>query len=263
MLKHLLFVSMNLTALVVADRVMAADDASFIPVKAPPAQDTSNVSASSASEASTHVELYSGLDFASHGWFYGWVEGTDAPFTDTDTSGLRIRLYGEAGEYQYNSETFAGVTNKETWYNGDFLVGYAFERQHLDVQVYIGAAVIDTLLSNPDPRNPVQGTAIGPMVDVEFEYLFNHNMIGGEANYTTAFDSYEVKLRLGRELAKNLYVGPELMVIGDERFIQRRIGAHVTAMNIGGARIAISGGYEDDSDTGPGAYGTIEAGIEF
>lgn len=261
--KHLSLVTLALTLAVIAESAIAAEDTSLSPIKIPSPQGMANATQSGTSDTAAQLELYSGLDIASHGWFYGWVQATEAPFTSIDASAPRIRLFGEAGQYQYNSETFAGLANKERWYNTNFLIGYAFEQEHLEVQLYGGASFIDAALSSPDPRNPVQGGAIGPVVQGEFEYLFNHNMFSGEAIYTTAFSTYEAKLQFGRELAKTLYVGPELAIIGDERFTQWRIGAHVTAMNLGNMRIAISGGYENDSDTGPGAYGTIELGINF
>jgi Cellulose biosynthesis protein BcsS len=215
-----------------------------------------------------HVELYSGLDVASRGWFYGWIEATDAPFTNNDTSGLRLRLYSEAGQYQYQSETFAGATNRENWYNTDFLIGYAYERENFSAAVYVGAAVVTAQLSSPDPNNPVQGTQVGPIIDAEFERVFAHNLVAGEGFYTTAFNTYEVKLECGRELFKNIYVGPQVAVIGDDRFVQWRVGGQVTAMNVHvtkdkDIRLAIGLGYENDSDNGSGAYGTIQAGIEF
>jgi len=260
--KYLRFIASSLVAVTIASAAMAENAPPPLVVKALSSPE------SAGSDENAYVEVYSGLDIASHGWFYGWVEATDAPFTNTDTSGLRIRLYSEAGQYQYNPETFAGATNRETWYNNDFLVGYAFEKEHFSAEVYVGAAVIDSILSSPDPKNPVQGTAVGAIVEAEFEQLYNHNMLSGEGFYTTAFNTYEAKLKYGRELVKGIFVGPEVTVIGDERFDQWRIGAHVTAtnihvMNISEMRIVLGAGYEDDSDTGPGAYGTIEVGIEF
>jgi len=220
------------------------------------------------SDDNEHVELYSGLDVASHGWFYGWIEATDAPFTNNDTSGLRLRLYSEAGQYQYQSETFAGATNRETWYNTDFLIGYGYEREHFSAGLYVGAAIVSAQLSSPDPENPVQGTRVGPIVEGEFERLFAHNLFAGEGFYTTAFNTYEAKLLYGRELFKDIYVGPEVAVIGDDLFVQWRVGGQVTAMNVHitkdqDIRLAIGLGYENDSDNGSGAYGTVEAGIEF
>jgi len=232
---------------------IAARVPGIMPVKALPTKDVGE-----------HVEAYTGLDVASHGWIFGWVEGTFAPLTNTDTSGLRIRLYGEAGDYQYHSETFAGASNKEMWYKGDLLVGYAFERQDFSAGLYLGAAVIDALLSSPDPNNPVKGTTVGPEVQGEFEWVHDKVLFSGEGFYTTAFNTYEAKLKLGGEIAPGVFVGPETAILGDERFNQWRVGAHLTALNIGkNLRMAIGGGYERDTDTGAGAYGTIQAGIEF
>jgi hypothetical protein len=256
MFRHLLFV---LASVALATGAALADAAPPLASKAPQTDE---------SDENEHVELYSGLDIASHGWLYGWIEATDAPFTNTDTSGLRLRLYSEAGQYQYQSETFAGVSNRETWYNTNFLIGYAYEHEHFSAALYVGGAVVTAQLSSPDPNNPVQGTRVGPIVEGEFERVFAHNLFVGEGFYTTAFDTYEAKLQYGRELFKDIYVGPEVAVIGDDRFVQWRIGGQVTAVNVHVAkdkdiRLAIGVGYEHDTDNGPGAYGTVEAGVEF
>jgi hypothetical protein len=257
MFKYVLPTFLNVTVLTVATAVMA-QDAPF------PSQATPDFTTGLGSpDADKHLEAYSGLDIASHGWIFGWGEVTAAPFTNTDTSGLRVRLYGEAGQYKYQSETFEGMTNRAMWYRGDALVGYAFVQEHFEAQLYLGASVIHSALSNPDPENPTQGTKVGPVVAGEFEWTYNRTLISGAASYTTAFNTYETKLKLGWEVANGIFVGPETGIIGDQRFNQWRVGGHVTALNVANLRIAIGVGYEHDTDTGGGMYGTIETGIEF
>jgi hypothetical protein len=263
MFKYVLLTFVTVAGLTTATAAMAQNAPSPMVAKAPPQATPDFTTGLGYPNAGENVEAYAGLDIASHGWLFGWAEGTVAPITNTDTSGLRVRAYGEAGEYQYQSETFAGMTNRSAWYRGDVLVGYAVEQQHLDVEFYVGASVIDSVLSNPDPNNPVQGAKVGPVLEGEFESVNNRTLISGEASYTTAFNTYETNLKLGWEVANAIFIGPETGIIGDQRFDQWRVGAHVSALKVGNGRIAIGAGYEHDSDTGSGVYGTIEGGIEF
>jgi hypothetical protein len=225
---------------------------------------------SDTASAVTHVEAYGGIDFASHGWLNAWTEGTFAP-VNSDASGPRYRIFGEAGQYQFHSETF-GTINKEQAYGGSFLIGSAYVNEHFSAEFYIGLGILGNVLAHPDPDNPVQGTKVGARVSGDFEWTGNHSMIAGEANYTTAFSSYNMNLRLGHELADHasaivsggrIFIGPEFVALGDQRFNQWRIGANVTVTKFNNARIGISVGYKNDSDMGPGAYTSVLAGIQF
>jgi hypothetical protein len=207
------------------------------------------------------AELYTGLDVASHGWFYQWLEGTQAPFGSTDSSGFRVRLFGEAGQFHYPLDN--GKTERETMFEGDFLIGYAFEQEHLEAEIYVGTAIIQGLLAIPDPENPVQGSAFGPKVVGEFKWTDQGALVAGEASYTTAFKSYSAKVQLGLEVFSKVYIGPEFIVMGDEMFNQWRVGGHATIMRFDNLRFGLGAGYAVDSDNGPGLYGSLRAGIAF
>lgn len=207
------------------------------------------------------AELYGGLDVASNGWFYQWLEGTQAPFGSTDNSGFRVRLFGEAGQFHYTLDN--GKLERQTMFEGAFLIGYAFEQEHLEAEIYVGTAIIQGLLAIPDPSNPVQGSAFGPKVEGEFKWTDQGALIAGEASYTTAFKSYSAKVQLGVETFSKVYLGPEFIVFGDEMFRQWRVGAHATIMSFDNLRFGLGAGYENDSDNGPGMYGSLRAGIAF
>jgi hypothetical protein len=262
-LQRIIFIGGILTAFAAIGAARAQNAPFSLPNDPPPSQAASNVAPqSSASNAVQGLELYSGLDLASHGWAFGWAEATIAPYTNADTSGLRLRLYGEGGEDEEGSDRSAGA-NTQTWYDTDFLIGYAFEKNDFDLELYVGAAAIDARLARPDPTNPVQGVAIGPKLEGEFSWTKNGNMLHGEAYYTTAFDDYGAKLQLGHEIADKIYVGPEFTFLGDQQYTQWRVGGQVTAMNIRNLQIVIGAGYVNDSNTGSGAYGTIQAGVQY
>jgi hypothetical protein len=49
-----------------------------------------------------------------------------------------------------------------------------------------------------------------------------------------------------------------VIAMGNLRFNETRIGAHVTAFKLGKLNIGISGGYLHESEWGRGAYGVAE-----
>ncbi len=262
-LQIVFFVGAILAAFFSAGAARAQNTQLSIPNDPPLSPATSNTASQSATPSAVQgLELYSGLDLASHGWAFGWLEATVAPYSNANTSGLRVRLYGEAGEDQDASNRFVGV-NTETWYNTDFLIGYAFEKDHFDLELYAGAAAIEALLARPDPTNSLQGAAIGPKLEGEFSWTNNGYLLHGEAYYTTAFGDYQAKLQLDHQIIDQIYIGPEFTFLGDRSFSQWRIGANLVATNIGNLRVSVGAGYENDSDTGTGLYGTIEAGLQY
>ena len=222
-------------------------------VKATPKDDDDDagrVLAFSVSDASKHS--YSGI-----------VGALIAPFKDLDTSGLRFWLVGEGGVYKYpaSNEMIRG-----TFESGDAMAGYAFEGDFYSVNLLAGFNAINHTLSNVDPENKVQGTAFG--VKVRADAWVNptpKTLTYGEAEYSTAFRTYFTKAKFGYDFTegKEIFVGPEFAVLGDERFNQWRIGAHLTQMKFGKVQVDVSAGYANDSIVGSGAYGTIEFSTHF
>jgi hypothetical protein len=62
---------------------------------------------------------------------------------------------------------------------------------------------------------------------------------------------------------KQIFVGPEVVEFGNERFNQWRVGAHITQIKIGKLEVALSSGYARDSVVGSSAYTHVEANIDF
>ena len=59
----------------------------------------------------------------------------------------------------------------------------------------------------------------------------------------------------------SIFFGPEVGVLGNERFSQLRVGASITQIMFKNVQIDLSAGYANDSVVGPGAYGTVELEI--
>ena len=212
-------------------------------------------------DAPQRVLAFSGLDVAKDS--YGGVLGTMiAPYKDLDTSGLRFYMMGEAGAYKYPA---AGSVIKGVYEGGDALAGYGFEGDNYSINLLAGLNAINHTLSDVDPDNAVQGTRVG--AKVRGDAWINptpKTLTYGEAEYSTAFSTYYTKLKLGYDLTgKEIFIGPEVAALGDERFNQWRVGGHVTQVKLGAVQVDLSAGYARDSIVGSGAYSTLEVSTNF
>jgi opacity protein-like surface antigen len=213
-------------------------------------------------EKDKHVLAFSQFDTSKYS--YGGLVGTlIAPYKDLDTSGLRFYMEGEGGVYKYPSD---GKFIRGDTESGDALVGYAFEGDFYSINLLAGANAINHTLSDFDPDNKVQGTAFG--AKAREDAWINptpKTLVYEEAEYSTAFRTYYSKLKFGYDFTngKEIFIGPEVGALGDERFNQWRVGAHFTQMKIGIIQVDVSAGYAHDSIVGAGAYGTIELSTNF
>jgi hypothetical protein len=87
----------------------------------------------------------------------------------------------------------------------------------------------------------------------------------GEAEYSTAFRTYYTKAKVGFDISngKQIFLGPEVAALGDERSRQWRVGAHLTQMKLGSVQIDFSAGYANDNIVGAGAYSHVELSRNF
>ena len=177
--------------------------------------------------------------------------------------------FGGSGVYKYFSD--AGQTTTTTTIRGtiataDLLAGYGFEGDNYSINVFVGPSIEKDRLSMPDALNSVQGTQIGAKGRVDW-YVnpTPQTLWDGEAEYSTAFQTYFVKAKAGYDplMGGKMFIGPEIIFLGNERYDQWRLGAHVTTYGIGKVNIELSGGYVHDNDLGTGGYGLVEFNVKF
>jgi opacity protein-like surface antigen len=212
-------------------------------------------------EAPKRVLVFSSFDVGKDS--YGGTLGTMiAPYKDLDTSGLRFYMMGEAGTYKYPA---GGNSIRGVYEGGDALAGYAFEGDNYSINLLAGLNAVNHTLSDVDPENAVQGSRLGAKVRADaWINPTPKTLTYGEAEYSTAFSTYYTKLKLGYDLTgKEIFIGPEVAALGDERYNQWRVGGHVTQMKLGPVQIDVSAGYANDSVVGSGAYGTVEVSTNF
>ena len=210
----------------------------------------------------SRVLAFTTFDVSKHS--YGGVAGAlIAPFQDLDTSGLRVYLVGELGTYRYPTQPgfIRGV-----YESGSALAGYALEGDFYSINLLAGLDAINHTLSDVDVTNKVQGTEFG--LKMRGDAWVNPTPITltyGEAEYSTAFQTFYTKAKYGYDFTggRGIFFGPEVAILGDERFTQWRVGAHVTQMKFGKVELDVSAGYAHDSIVGEGAYGTFELSTNF
>lgn len=217
-------------------------------------------------EQSTRALVYSGFDFNSQSAYTGYIGGNFAPWGNLETSGFRFSLFGAAGSYRYDLGNGSSTAIRGTFETGDVLVGYGFNKDSLSAKFMIGLNAQNQSLSSPDPANPVQGTQAG--LKLQGDFYANptpETMVFGIGSYSTAFRTYYTEFKGGLQLfgVKELYLGPQLIAQGNERYDQWRVGAHVTGIKYGRTELGFAAGYLQDSRNGPGAYGIVSLDFSF
>jgi hypothetical protein len=210
-----------------------------------------------------HVAIDTAATADTNGSVFGTVIGTIAPFDGLDEDGFRLRLTGVLGRYSYvGSNGLGRVTGTQS--DGSLMVGYEWVLRAATVAIYAGPDVNDNQLSINDPNNASKGLHVGGKIAVDF-YVnpTPYSMVSGVVSYASANNAYYSRFKAGLAIAPQLFVGPELLVLGDNFYSQWRVGMHLTGLRLGAMQFGISGGYLDDKIRGHGGYGIVDARLTF
>ena len=225
---------------------------------------TGSVGNGNASESSWGGSIDASLTGTSRGANHASLIGTIAPFSKLEESGVRVRLGGILGSYSYVSATpgVDTVVGRESTVSA--LVGYEWVSQGSSYAAYIGAEGQNRTLSKPDPGNKATGVAIGVKASVDFMTNPTANtMVSGNLTYSSNNSAYYARLKAGMAMTDKIFVGPEVLLLGDKFYKQYRVGAHLTGAKFGRLQFGVSGGYLMDRDQGSGAYGILDARVTF
>ena len=204
------------------------------------------------------------LTGTSKGSMHGVLIGTIAPFSKLEETGMRLRIGGLLGSYSYTSPTagLGSVTGRET--SGNLLGGYEWVARNATFAIYMGGEMQNRTLSKPDPANNATGVVGGFKVAVDFHMNPTpYTMASGNITYSTIHNAYYARFKGGLQVSGNVFAGPEVLVLGDDFYSQFRVGAHLTGAKFGPMQIGVSGGYVQDRRQGAGAYGILDARMQF
>ena len=202
-------------------------------------------------------------DVTTQGSYFGDVLVTGAPAGTLSESGVRVRADGGGGIYSYYStDDRREIRGRQE--SGALLIGYEWVSPATVFSAYLGGDVRNNALSYADPNNPVVGTTFGAKGQLEFYTKPSLNtMVAANASFATNKTAYFARLRAGYLIGPNLYVGPELVALGDAFFNQERVGVQVSGFRAGPLQFGFAAGYLHDRVRGSGAYTTVDARVGF
>ena len=143
------------------------------------------------------------------------------------------------------------------------MVGYEYVTKQATVAGYIGGEVSHTGITPNDPNNTVKGTYAGLKVGAD---LYIRPTGDDDRGRSRLLHSQQRLLRapkFGLAVVNQIYVGPEILVLGDNFFHQWRVGAHVSGIKLGMVQLGVSGGFLSDQVRGTGGYGILETRFSF
>lgn len=223
-----------------------------------------------------NVSAFSGADFSPHSQYY-YLGAVFPLMEDSSRSQFVLRTYGSFNRYDYISDPSLGTEINVHEWQADVMLGYTYDLKDAAIAVYVGVDRQKHTSSPFDPSSQTLGSETGFKVAGEFEtsselpYYVN---LDGE--YSTAFDSYWSRLRLGCNVGP-VTVGPEGSVEGTTGYDVQRLGAFGridlnAAANVP-ASLTVSaghqfvrgsdGGADNSGGGGEGTYGAVTVGMSF
>lgn len=207
---------------------------------------------------------------------YSYLGAVHALNRNLGSDGLLLRVMGSYGNYEY--DTIGGTHIDTDHFGGEVGLGYQIYSGGLRLAAYAMADYQNHDRTGFDALSVVVDDEWGFKGQLEAETAASAPLyIGLTGNYSTAFDSYWSRARVGWNLgsaAWNLTIGPEVMGLGNADFDQVRYGAFISGLPTlfslifgGDSKMAISGGYAESSGTGQGGedsvYGTVSSSFKF
>lgn len=201
---------------------------------------------------------------AASGAQHAVLQGTVAPFGGLEQNGLRIRLGGLLGSYTYTASTPGIGKVRGDQVGGTLLVGHEWIVERTKFGIYGGLDAIDTKLDRFDPENKTPGTTLGFRGVVDFYSTpVRGFMAAGTFSFSSANAAYYMRLKGGVAVYDQVYLGPEILALGDSFYNQWRVGLHVSGVKLGPVQFGASGGYVSDRVRGAGSYGILDVRLTF
>ncbi len=164
-----------------------------------------------------------------------------------------LKLLVGGGQYQYLSGTSdryraAGGCSRPC-------PGWRFKRDKFELTVYGGLDLQDHRFSPNDTGNALAGTHAG--LRAGFDLWWEPRpamMVAASASASTIGTSYWARGAIGWWTFDRVWLGPEVVALGDDNYRQFRFGVHVTGLRTGGFEWAAGLGYARDNDNRSGPY---------
>ena len=177
-----------------------------------------------------------------------------------DQDGLRLRIVGGYGHYDYVSES---TRFKGQHAFSDVLIGYQLRFADVIVKGFAGIAAAGHNVSPFDPDNAAIGYSYGAIVALEsWINLSDRLWLSAAGKYTTVFDGYAADLRLGYRWWRRTSAGLESGVHGDADYVAARAAVFVQhAWGHGDARLSLGAAADRDMDIAP--YAALNFSLKY
>lgn len=185
-------------------------------------------------------------------------------------SGGRMRAEGMVGSYEYTTSATttpvvaAAKKIRADQIEGAALAGYEWVGPDTKIAGFLGLSLRNTTLSAIDPLNQVQGTSFGVKAAIDYYARPSEKiMVAAYGSITTNNKAYFGRVKAGYRVFGDIYVGPELAVLGNDFFKQWRLGAHLSGLQLGPIQASISAGYLADAAQKNGMYTSLDVRTQF
>ncbi len=198
-----------------------------------------------------HILVFSGADIWRNGLFSH--SGLLWAYRGLNADGPVLKLLLNGGLYRYRSGR-REIVGFQTM--GTALPGWRWHWPGLEVTVFAGLDVQDHRFYPEDRGNRLRGTRLGARggFDVWYEPL-RDGMVTASASLSTVGTSYWTRAAAGWRFFDMIWLGPEFLASGDDRYRQLRVGAHVTSFRLSSYEFSAGAGWATDSDRHSSAYG--------
>ena len=193
---------------------------------------------------------------------------TAALFGVLREDGLRLRAGAGYGTYSYSSPRWNGLTRVPVSFEGeqsfaDLLVGYQASVGPMIVKLFVGGAMERHVITPFDSENGVQGDRVGLKGALETWLRFGDRaFLQTDASWSSMFEAYSARARLGTALFGQLSAGIEAAAMGNRTYDAGRAGLF-TRYEWTGGEISVSGGTAGDRSGLTGGYGSIGIVVRF
>jgi len=189
--------------------------------------------------------------------YYAYIGGVRAFNGDLDKDGMLMRASFGFGSYDYKTVAVPGGEVDANQLSGDIMIGYQWVGDSDRFAIYVGGAIEDHDLDQPDPNNGVHGSEGGVKVQADgYLDLMPNVKLSGIGSYTSAYETYYTNASLTYDFGMFEF-GPEAGFLGNKGFNQNRYGAKL-GVDLGSIDLTLNGGVAvGGRDDNQKAYGGI------
>lgn len=200
--------------------------------------------------------LFSGADVWSYGGFAhaGILWSPDG----LEQTGFTFKMLAGTGSYRYASGALGGTEVTGEQWLGSLLPGWRFKGQGIEMTLFAGLDVQSHRFRPDDTANSLHGLHTGLRVGVDLWYEpIPSAMLAASVSGSTVGPSYWSRVAAGWRVFDRVWIGPEILAMGDENYRQFQLGVHITALRFGAFEWTLGAGWSTDSDGRDSAYGRI------